>query len=152
MRHASQFHVRLRRPGISGGMARGGKEPLLSVVFGLLLSEHRAFCLFIVLCQAGKMGRDGVFVQRDMLTVDGSRSIIRRSAAEVLGIRCSESHAVSCEVSIFASFRLIPYKSTVPFERIQVIPEGCSPGHMSRDSDVALGTLHMPRQHFRGAE
>lgn len=52
----AEFHVRLHGPDISEDMVRGGRELLLSVAFGLLLSEHRAFCFLIVSRQAGKMG------------------------------------------------------------------------------------------------
>lgn len=52
----AEFHVRLRGPDISEDMVHDGREPLLSVVSGLLLSEHRAFCFLIASCQAGKMG------------------------------------------------------------------------------------------------
>lgn len=40
----TEFHVRLRGLDISGGMVRGGRELLLTVIFGLLFNEHRTFC------------------------------------------------------------------------------------------------------------
>lgn len=126
----AEFHVRLRGPDISGGMVRGGREPLLSVVFGLLLSEHRAFCLFIVPCQAGKMGREGVFVLRDMLTgVDLSSADrqLRFLALSVVAMQYPTKYSFVLLVICY-----IPCKSIIP-ERIQVIPEECSPDHMSRD-------------------
>lgn len=39
----AECHVRLRRPDIFEDIVRGRRELLLSIAFGLLLIEHRAF-------------------------------------------------------------------------------------------------------------